>query len=372
MENIKQGVFYMKQLNRVIFFLIIQFNLLSQVLYENNHLDKWIVVTTINYPSTALKKIATLKDWHLVVVGDRKTPKDWQLDNCEFLSIEKQQMLGYEIIKLLPEDHYCRKNIGYLYAISCGARIIYETDDDNELIDEIFVLSDNDEFVEVNIKGKNSVNIFSYFGQPTVWPRGFPLGQIADASNYQVKNISNQRCGVIQGLINKDPDVDAIFRLTQYRDVYFDKKIPCVLPAGVFCPFNTQNTIFSYESFWGLMIPSTTSFRVCDIWRSYIVQRLLWDLNLQVCFTSPTVVQERNQHNLFKDFCDEQDLYLKSDSLIQFLLNWKSEAVNFQERMENLVQELVAAQYLNKEEIAIVQAWIRDLIKLGYQFPQLS
>ncbi len=267
------------------------FYFVSQSLCRDDQLDKWIVVTTINYPSAALKKLASLKDWHLVVVGDRKTPKDWYLDNCEFLSLEKQQELDYEIIKLLPENHYCRKNIGYLYAISHGAKIIYETDDDNELIDDIVTLFDQDEFVEVNVKDRSSVNIFSYFGQPTVWPRGFPLDQIVDSNNYQVKKVSKQRCGVIQGLINKDSDVDAIFRLTQYRDVYFDNKTPCVLPVKVFCPFNPQNTVFFYESFWGLMIPSTTSFRVCDIWRSYWVQRLLWDIGGQLMFGTSTIKQ---------------------------------------------------------------------------------
>lgn len=335
---------------------------------EDGHLDKWIVVTTIQYPTHQLKKLASLQGWRLVVVGDRKTPKDWYLDGCDFLSIEKQQTLDYEIIKLLPENHYCRKNIGYLYAISHGARIIYETDDDNELINGMIALSDDDELVEVYAKDKNSVNVFSYFGQPTVWPRGFPLDEIADSGNYLVKKVTQKKWGVIQGLINKDTDVDAIFRLTQHRDVYFDKKSPCILPIGLFCPFNTQNTIFSYDSFWGLLIPSTTSFRVCDIWRSYIVQRLLWDLDLRLCFTSPTAIQERNEHNLFRDFCDEQDLYLKSRSLIKFLLNWKSDNVIFSERIENLTRELVASEYLKHDEIAVVQAWIRDLTKLGYQF----
>src|SRR3989344_8141672 len=156
----------MKQLNLMMLILTIQLSLLSQVLCADDHLSKWIVVTTINYPSAALKKLAKLKDWHLVVVADRKTSKDWQLENCEFLSMEKQRMLDYEIIKLLPENHYCRKNIGYLYAISHGAKVIYETDDDNELIDGIITLSDDDELVQVDVKGKNSVNIFAYFGQP--------------------------------------------------------------------------------------------------------------------------------------------------------------------------------------------------------------
>lgn len=354
----------MKQLYRAILFFVFQ----CIALYGESYSEKWIVVTTIHYPSNALKKLAALKDWRLVVVGDRKTPKDWQLENCEFLSIEKQQTLGYEIIPLLPENHYSRKNIGYLYALSQGAKVIYETDDDNELIDGIPLLSEEEELVEVSAEGKNAVNVFAYFGQPAVWPRGFPLEEIIDSGCFQAQPVQKGRWGAIQGLINKDTDVDAIFRLTQHRDVYFENKPPCLLPAGVFCPFNTQNTIFKYEAFWGLMIPSTAPFRVCDIWRGYIVQRLLWDLDLRLCFTSPTAIQERNEHNIFTDFCGELDLYLQSGRLIRFLLNWQNDAVHFPERVETLVRDLVSSGYLKQEEIAVMQAWIRDLTRLGYQF----
>lgn len=360
----------MKQVYHALLALIIQCFPIS-AFCQNAH-DKWIVVTTINYPSKALKKLATLPGWRLVVIGDRKTPNDWYLENCDFLSIERQQALDYEIIKFLPENHYCRKNIGYLYAISQGAQIIYETDDDNELIENYIFIPDAHELVELNAIKTHSVNVFAYFGQPSVWPRGFPLDHIAHGSNYQIKNECHERWGIIQGLVNKDPDVDAIFRLTQYKDVYFDQKAPCIIPAKVFCPFNTQNTLFSYEAFWGLLIPTTTSFRVCDIWRSYIVQRLLWDLDLRLCFTSPTAIQERNQHNLFKDFCDEQDLYLKAGNLIQCLLDWEGEVLEFKERIKNVTHKLVEAQYLQKEELAVLQAWINDLTKLGYQFPSLK
>ena len=38
------------------------------------------------------------------------------------------------------------------------------------------------------------------------------------------------------------------------------------------CPWNSQNTLFERDALWGLLIPVTTTFRVCDIWRSYWVQ----------------------------------------------------------------------------------------------------
>ena len=39
--------------------------------------DKWIVVTTIQHPTEAVKALNYLKGWKLIVVGDRKTPKNW-------------------------------------------------------------------------------------------------------------------------------------------------------------------------------------------------------------------------------------------------------------------------------------------------------
>ena len=45
-----------------------------------------------------------------------------------------------------------------------------------------------------------------------------------------------------------------------------------VLPEGLMCPFNSQNTLFDQKALWGTLIPITTSFRVCDIWRGYWVQ----------------------------------------------------------------------------------------------------
>ena len=46
-------------------------------------------------------------------------------------SLKTQKKLDFQSIKFIPENHYSRKNIGYLHAISNGAKIIFETDDDN-------------------------------------------------------------------------------------------------------------------------------------------------------------------------------------------------------------------------------------------------
>ncbi len=72
-------------------------------------------------------------------------------------------------------------------------------------------------------------------------------------------------------------------RLTQPMGINFDKLSPAVvLPEGLMCPFNSQNTLFSRDALWAMLIPVTTSFRVCDIWRGYWAQ-----VSMQSCILPP-------------------------------------------------------------------------------------
>lgn len=344
--------------------------------------DKWIVVTTINYPTDALKNelaktryieklrtLSTLPDWKLLVVADKKTPKDWELPNCEFLSVEKQLNLDYEITKVLPWNHYCRKNIGYLYAIEHGAQVIYDTDDDNYIQDGIQWF---DEYFMVSLAENvdKVVNPYAYFGQPTVWPRGYPLNAVTTKKSLHFTK-TDVRSPIQQGVVNKEPDVDAIFRLTRGEYVDFEFQDPIALPKGSMCPYNTQNTIIHYSAFWSLLIPHKTSFRVCDIWRGYIMQRLLWDIGAVLSFFYSDVVQERNDHNLLKDFEDEIDLYLKSGHLVDFLIDWHSDETTIFDRLRALTNDLIKNKFLTHEELVLVDAWIKDLIKIGYKQPKL-
>lgn len=348
--------------------IIIVVLLNGMLLFAQNH-DKWIVVTTINYPTQALKQLAGLKDWRLVVVGDKKTPVDWHLDNCDFLSVELQEKLPYKIIQFLPWNHYSRKNIGYLYAIEHGARIIYETDDDNILLqDTIIYLPEKTELAHI-ITDARAVNLFAYFGQPQVWPRGYPLSKVTEPDSYQLMT-KETHIPIQQGLANSDPDVDAIFRLTRKEEVFFDSnKPPVSLPAKTMCPFNTQNTIFYASAFWGLLLPITAKFRVCDIWRGYCVQRMVWDMDASLCFLPPTAVQYRNEHNLLHDFAGELDLYLKTENLIAVLNEWKSDKSQFADRLKDLMQRLIDTDFYKSQELLLLDAWLEDLQTLNYTMP---
>jgi len=104
-----------------------------------------------------------------------------------------------------------RKNMGYLKAIQQGAEEIYETDDDNEIVSGQLPNLERGYYV-YNSSGRSVVNPYAYFGYPSIWPRGFPLDQIRPEMQSEAFSRVAAKPLILQGLADKDPDVDAIFR----------------------------------------------------------------------------------------------------------------------------------------------------------------
>ncbi|CAL5224033.1 g6654 [Coccomyxa viridis] len=335
--------------------------------------QNWVVVTTINYPTDTLKLLATAADWQVVVVADKKTPEDWALENVIMLSIKQQEALKYTMMDLLPFNHYGRKNIGYLYAIEHGATQVYETDDDNELIAKQPLKLPTFEGLQYYVYNATGVcNPYQFYGFPNIWPRGYPLSEV---KAYPCNAFMSSRAKplVLQGLANLDPDVDAIYRLTQPLNVHFRADLPAVvLPDTVVCPWNSQNTLFARDALWGLLIPITTTFRVCDIWRSYWVQRLLWEIDGNVAFGPPTVEQLRNAHNLMRDFADEEPLYSQAGNLVALLNAWvPPTGSTLPEMMIALAQKMADEKMWEQGDVELMSAWVTDLKSSGYVFPAL-
>ena len=329
--------------------------------------NNWIVVTTIQYPTDQLLKLSQIEGWHLLVVGDKKTPCDWHLDNCTYLSPEKQLSLGYELTNLLPWNHYSRKNIGYLYAIENGAEVIYDTDDDNEPISELkpTFLSKSSYFLPKLQSNTLCVNVYGYFGQEHVWPRGYPLQEILADSEIIIGPATECNIGIENSVVNGNPDVDAIFRLTKNDFTFFTDKTSCFLPKNVFCPFNSQNTFFYKKAFFTLYLPCSVNMRATDIWRGYIAQRLLWETGQFLAFSKPSAYQVRNQHNLLKDFEDEIQVYLKSYTLVQKLFFWVNPYPdNPLISMKTLYDFLIDENFFEKNEQSKVIAWKNDLNRI--------
>jgi hypothetical protein len=318
---------------------------------------KFIVITTIHPKSDGITRFEQKKDWQIIVVGDRKSFPIESSDNLTFLSIEDQQKLGYELIAQSPYDHYTRKNIGYLYAVQQGADVIYDTDDDNLPYSHWKLLPFAcDKHI---VSKQRFINIYRYFSHTLVWPRGYPLDEIQKLTEYEVISGDMSSIGVWQGLADLDPDVDAVYRLVLNQAVKFDDKPSVALPEGTYCPFNSQNTFWHKKAFPYLYLPATTSFRFTDILRGYVAQRLMWLQGLHLGFTSATVYQERNVHNLMRDFADEVQCYLDVKTIVSVLASLKL-SLDPLENLELVYQILTKKEIIKKEELELCLAWIND------------
>ena len=118
-----------------------------------------------------------------------------------------------------------------------------------------------------------------------------------------------------QGLANQNPDVDAIYRLVLPLPLDFVEAAPVALGKGAWCPFNSQNTTWWSEAFPLLYLPFHCSFRMTDIWRSFVAQRIAWENGWSILFHNATVFQERNEHSLIRDFEEEIPGYLNNRAM---------------------------------------------------------
>lgn len=325
---------------------------------------KFIVITTINPKSDAVLKFEEKKDWHVVVVGDKKSPPLSSSENLTFLTVQDQLNLDFQFTRHCPFNHYSRKNIGYLYSIQHGADIIYDTDDDNCPNEE---WSLPDFFCRHLLESPGKfVNIYQYFTREFIWPRGFPIDEIQyeRKNKYQVKTSDKVKIGAWQGLTDGEPDIDAIYRLIiNCKNIAFEKKISVYLDKGRFCPINSQNTFWRKETFPYLYLPATVNFRFTDILRGYIAQYLMWKQDLYVGYTHATVYQKRNPHDLMMDYKNESDMYAHIRDILIRLESVTLGADPF-DNIRRVYQELISGSYIDPKEIELLKLWIHDLYNI--------
>ena len=355
--------------------------------------ENWAVSTTIFEPSEAVRRLL-YTDLCVVIVGDLDKPASYQIPSSladekkiVFLDAEEQRAIGSAFVSRMPWHHFGRKNVGYLFAIGCGAKSIWDFDDDNlfkfwmegaspdskldyrtysagrnaKSIRKTLVLENmlivyaklcffyfSDAFTVSTFDKKDLptwddlpvFNPYPFLGCPQspCWPRGFPLTSVvehtlppADQMSLSVKHeVPLTSIGVLQSLADHEPDVDAIFRSVMPTPMYFER-LPenesdvFLLPQGVFSPYNAQATFHFYRAFFGLYLPVTVHGRVSDIWRGYIAQALFGLCGLHLGFLPrPLVVQDRNVHTVEGDFDSEIPLYKKTRALVQVISEWSS------------------------------------------------
>jgi hypothetical protein len=325
-------------------------------------LDKAIVITSILNPTKAVKAFAKLREYRLIVVGDCKTPTEWYYDNVIFLSLQEQKNYRNKLSQILPENHYSRKMIGYLRAISLGAEVIIDTDDDNIPL-ENWGFPDFYGFFFMTPKECYFINVYKYFTQQHIWPRGLPL-KLINNPNAVVKDTSlvksHAKIGVWQGLANGDPDVDAIYRLTVNGKCWFDDKEPIILDEGTLSSFNSQNTAFVKELFPLLYLPAYVNFRFTDILRSYVAQPIMWVYGYRLGYLGATVFQERNEHDYLKDFESEIPCYLCIEKVVEIVRESIRKEYSIKENLYLAYEALNKNNIVIDKEMEVLEAWLRN------------
>jgi hypothetical protein len=325
-----------------------------------------LVITSIAAPNDVMKSIAAGCAEHkidFIVIGDVPSPADFVLNGCSFFSLARQAETGLKTADAVPKRHYARKNIGYLLAMQSGAQIMLETDDDNFPLDTFWEERVRQQTIPVAEKA-GWLNVYRYFSDSHIWPRGLPLDAVNDdMAEFEALAPAMVDCPIQQGLADENPDVDAIYRLLLPLPLDFRKDRRIALGAGCWCPFNSQNTTWFREAFPLLYLPAYCSFRMTDIWRSFVAQRIAWECGWHLLFHEPTVYQKRNDHSLMKDFEDEVPGYLQNRKIGSILENvvLRPGVGNMPSNLYACYEALVSKGIFESKELALVEAWITDL-----------
>lgn len=262
-----------------------------------------IVTTTINPPTPAIEAFDAMDDWHLIVVGDLKTPPDYKLQRGQYLSPEAQEQFAPALSQALGWNTHARRNIGHLMAKTLGATVVAMVDDDNIPLPHWGKNLLVGQTVELTVydAGLPAFDPIGATNYPHLWHRGFPL-QWVSQRQYSQAETKPWRVDIQADFWNGDPDIDATARMIYGPHCQFDDT--CFpMASNQVAPFNSQNTFVSAEVLpYCFVLPFLTPHgRLGDIWMAYHVQAQ----GFQVAFNRASVIQQRNPHDLTVDFMDE-------------------------------------------------------------------
>lgn len=277
-------------------------------------MKKVIVTTTINEPTTAVRKFDAMEDWDLVVIGDRKTPAGYKLERGTYVSPEEQESYDKELSDAIGWNCIQRRNFGMLWAHDMGAEIVALIDDDNipfEGWGENLIVGTSAEvnFHETDLPAFDPVGATNH---PEIWHRGFPL-QLLAQRRYGAAVKRTIDVDVQADFWNGDPDIDAICRMEHAPECDFDASL-FPIAANKLAPFNSQNTFMR-----GACLRDYFLFphigRMDDIWAAYYLQAK----GGTVAFAKASVYQERNPHDLTRDMLAEYLGYEHNLKLVEAL-----------------------------------------------------
>jgi hypothetical protein len=287
-------------------------------------LKKVIVTTTINPPTEAIQKFQAMKDWELVVIGDRKTPA-YHLERGTYVGPEEQEKYDRALSDVIGWNCIQRRIMGLLWAHEMKADVVAVVDDDNIPLagwGENLLVGHEAEvnYYETDLEAFDPVGGTNY---PHIWHRGYPL-QLLPKRDYSRKSKRTLSVDVQADFWNGDPDIDAICRMEHAPECNFDSD-PFPMAANKMGPFNSQNTFLSGRCLKDYFLFPHVG-RMDDIWAAYYLQAK----GYRVVWNRASVYQQRNVHDLVRDMQQEycgyennlklvRELACNPESIAQFL-----------------------------------------------------
>lgn len=324
------------------------------------------VITSINPEAPALRKNAiklASVGVQSIYIFDRKADRVAvkllsEIEGVCTRSFGDEAQSQFE--ELVPFDTYSRKNIGYIHCAREQANA-FETDDDNFLSDSIEKLLKPFEPVE-SYSGRGNLfkNFYDLPADTALWARGYPL--VWREVEPTLQSEGRIMPGVRQYLIDGNPDVDAIYRLVRPHD--HDLKVVNDFDElsiyNFTFPFNSQGTLWPKESLALAYIPTYTEFRMCDIWRGYVAQNILYKHKRSVVFDKACLYQARNEHDIAVDFYGEISGYKNGIDVIRTLSSVKFDSYrNMMIESYSLLLKLGAIY--DARELVLLEAYLADI-----------
>lgn len=298
-------------------------------------MNKVIVTTTINPPTEAIEAFQALPGWDLVVIGDKKTPKEYCLKRGVYVTAEETEKYDPALSDAIGWNCIQRRIFGLLWAHEMKADIVAVVDDDNIPLpgwgENLLVGTETEvNYYETELPAFDPVGATNH---PQLWHRGYPL-QLVPKRNYGRKSRRKIFVDVQADFWNGDPDIDAICRMEHAPECNFD---PALFPiaANKMGPFDSQNTFLR-----GALLKDYFLFphvgRMDDIWAAYYLQAK----GAAVVYHKPSVYQKRNVHDLVRDMRQEYIGYENNLHMVQALPGNPESILNYLPDRSKLAFEL--------------------------------
>ena len=259
-----------------------------------------ILTTTINAPTDAIRKFDALPDWHLIVVGDKRTPA-YKLERGRFIPWQEVESLYPELVKLVGWNcTQLGRMVGFLEARKHSPKLVATIDDDCNPYPgwpgDIYV--GRCVSAEAYLCKQEVFNPFLCAGYRHP-PRGFPpqLRPLGYESSPRQLNVLVQ-----ENFWDGEIDYDACWRV--HGSTY--EVCTCKEPfwSNGMSPVNTQNTIIDGSVLRDYCGELPFVGHVSDIWAGYLFQA--WHPNSTLY--APANVrhwQDRSVDSVVQDLQDE-------------------------------------------------------------------